>query len=118
MRFGDETEFRYEDSGLGEFAAATLIDGIVDAPQERVGRLARIPAQRRTARFDEWGIFGERRVVAALRDLECEPRNGRLSDARRAVQNHVLRIRRRDLGEERADRRFLADDLGERTRSE
>ena len=59
------------------------------------------------------GVYGR-----ALRDFEREARDGRLADARRAVQDHVLRIRRADLREQRLDRRLLSDDLAQRLRAQ
>ncbi len=56
----------------------------------------------------------ERRVRARFRQLQRQPRDRRLADAGRAVQDHVLRIRRRELGDQRFDRGFLAHHLVER----
>ena len=79
-------------AGLGKLATATLIDRIVDAAKQRIDRLARIPTQRRSARLHEWRVFGKGRVGPRLRHLQHQARDRRLSDARRSVENRVLRI--------------------------
>ena len=115
---GHEAEFRFGNAGLGKLAAAALIDRIVHAAEQRIDGFARIPAHRRSAGLDERRVLGERRMRARLRSFQREPRDRRLADARRPVQNHVLRIRRANLGHQRFDRGFLADDLAQRLRAQ
>ena len=97
VRARHQAQLRLGDRAVGEVAPRALVDRVVHAAQQRVRRLAVIPAQRRAGRFDERRVGRERRVRARLRHLEREPRDRRLADAGRAVQDHVLRIRRREL---------------------
>ena len=117
MRLGDKAELGFGDAALSEVAPAALIDGGVDASQQRVGRLARIPAQRRAAGFDKRRVIGKGRVTTAFRHLERQPRHGRLTDPRRPVENDVLRVRRGNLGEQRTDGSLLPDDLAKGCRA-
>jgi hypothetical protein len=118
VRFRHESEFRFGDRALGELAARALIDRIVHAAQQRIGRFARIPAQRRAAGFHERRVLCERREAARLRDFEREPRDRRFPDTGRPIEDHVLWKRRRDLRKDRRDGRFLPDDIGERARAQ
>src|SRR6185312_4116025 len=111
VRARHEPELRLGDPALREIAPAALIDRVVYAAQERVRRLARIPAQGRAAGLDERRVGVERREPAKLRRLEREPRDRRLADAGRSEEDDVLRKRRGDLGQQRGDRGLLADDL-------
>ncbi len=106
----NQAEFRLGNPAIGEIPAASLIDRIVHAAQQRVGRLARIPAQRRAVGFDERGIRRERCPAALLRRFEREARNRRFTDAGRPEQDHVLRKRRGDLRKQRRDRGLLPHD--------
>ncbi len=77
VRARHEAELRFGNAGLGELATAALIDRIVHAAEQRIGRLARIPAQRRTARFDERRILSKRCIRTRLCQLRAQ-------DARRS----------------------------------
>ncbi len=118
VRARHQPQLRLRDAALGEIASGALIDRIVHAAEQRVRGLAMVPAQRRPGRFDERGIGGERRVRTRFRELQREPRDRRLADARRSVQDHVLRMRRGQLGDQRLDRRLLPDDFVERARAQ
>jgi hypothetical protein len=114
VRLGHQAQPRFGDATLGEVVPRALVDRIVDAAEQRVRRLAVIPAQRRPGRLDERRVGGERRAWTRFCQLEREPRDGRLADAGRPVEDHVLGIRRGQLRQQRLDRGFLADDLVQR----
>ena len=118
VRARHEPQLRLGNRALGEVAPRALVDRVVHAAQQRVRRLAAVPAQRRPGRLDERRVGGERRVRPRLRELEREPRDRRLPDAGRPVEDHVLRVRRRQLRDQRLDRGLLTDHFAERLRAQ
>ena len=118
MGLGHEAGFRLRDAAVGEIPAGTLIDRVMYGAQQRVGHVARVPAQCGTICFDKRCCSGKGRGGFRLGGLEHEAGGCRLADTRRAIEQQVLRIRGAELGHERFDRARLADDLFEGGRAQ
>ena len=114
VRLRHHAGLRLGDAAVGKVAPRPLVDGIVHRAQERVRHVARIPAQRRAVRLDEGRRLRKRRMRLLLDGFQDDARRRRLADARRAVEQEVLRVRRGELRRERLDGAFLADDFFER----
>ena len=95
MGFGDQARLRFRDPRIGQVAAGALINRVVDRTDERVGHIPRIPAQRRPVRFDKGRIRAKRCKGQLLGFVEDDAGSRRLADARRSVEEQVLRIDRR-----------------------
>ena len=118
MRVGHETGLRFRHAVVGERLLRALINRVMHGAEERIRDVARIPAQRRAVRLDERRFFAERRKRFLFRGFEYEARGRRLADARRAIEQQVLRIRARELRHERLDGAFLPDNLAEVLRAQ
>ena len=72
--------------------AGALIDGIVDAAEERVGDGALIKAQAGGVHLDKGRVRAKGRALRALGRLQRQPRRAGLAHARWAVDEDVLRV--------------------------
>ena len=106
-----EPRLRLGDTAVREALLRALIDGIVYGAEQRIRHVTRVPAQRRTVRFHKGRVFPEGRHGSLLRRLKDQPRRRRLTNARRSVEEEMLRIGRGELRHERAHRTLLSHDL-------
>ena len=91
--------------------ARALIDGIVHAAKQRISNGALIKAHAGRVHFDKGRVFLKGRTGTVLGVLQHQPRRTGFTNARRAVDNHVLGIGAAQDGLQGLDALLLADNI-------
>ena len=116
--FGNKSRFRFGDTGFRQIPFGALIDGVVNRAQQRIGGFPRIPAQGGSVHLHKGSIRseGRRRDLFGLFQHKAGRRG--FAHAGRAVDDHMLRIRRGQFAQKRVDRPILTDDLPKSRRTQ
>ena len=110
MRAGDSAFLRLRHA-IDAKLSCSLIDRIVNAADERIGDGAFVEADTCRVHFDKRSIFAEGRFAhfaGFLKDQSC---GAGFADARRTIDNDMLRIAGAKDGPQRLNAFFLTDDV-------
>ena len=110
VSLGHRSGFRLRDS-LHAQRPSPLVDGIMHAPQQRVGNGTLVKADAGGIHFNKGRILCKRRPAGMLRRLQHQPGRAGFANAGRSINQHMLRIGAAKNRLEGFNPLFLADNI-------